>query len=77
MSTTRYIVIAPFCWGAGATEKEAVRNAKVNRVKIYEGKRGWRYILYATSDSKAYVDDMGSLVSLRGTTEEVKRVGKF
>ena len=78
VNTETFICIGPHCWGKGFTEVEAVRKAKKNRVRIYEGPLGWRYILLKTSDPDAYVDGMGSVTrSSDSTMEEVKRVGKF
>jgi hypothetical protein len=55
-----FICIGPHCWGMGKTAKEAIGNAKKNRVKIYEGKRGWCFILFDAHEDTT-VDDMGSL----------------
>jgi hypothetical protein len=56
----KFLCMGPMCWGAGKTPEEAVKNAKKNRVKIYEGKRGWCFILYLAQDD-AVIDDMGSI----------------
>lgn len=54
----KFCCIGPFCWGMGDTKELAIKNAKKNRVKIYEGKRGWRYVLYDIAVD-VIVDDMG------------------
>lgn len=56
----KFLCVGPHCWGSGATAEEAIKNAKSNRVKVYEGKAGWRYILFdAAADT--YVNQMGDL----------------
>jgi hypothetical protein len=60
----KFLCMGPYCWGTGKTAKEAVTNAKKNRIKIYEGKRGWWFILY-DADVDLTVDDMGYLCYIR------------
>lgn len=54
-----FICMGPHCWGRAQTPGEAIANAKKNRVKIYEGKGGWRFMLFAVRDD-VRVDDMGA-----------------
>lgn len=53
-----FLCIGPMCWGRGETVAKAVKNAKANRVRIYEKK--WCWILYDIA-SDVTVDDMGGL----------------
>lgn len=56
----KFIAMGPHCYGYGDSAAAAVKNAKKNRVKIYEGKRGWCFILF-DADHETHVDDMGSM----------------
>ena len=53
-----YLCVGPYCWGRGLTAAEAVKNAKANRARVYEGKRGWAFVLFDV-DSSTTVDGMG------------------
>lgn len=56
-----YLVMGPHCWGRGASVAEAHKKAQSNRVRIYEGAKGWRFILYNVPEG-AEIDGMGSIV---------------
>ena len=66
----KFLVVGPFCWGKGKTVAEAVKNAKSNRVRSYEGKEGWRFFVCDVIEN-AYVDDMGGI---RWTVEKGQNV---
>lgn len=55
----KFICIGPHCWGEGKSAKEAVANARKSRVKIYEGKRGWCFMLFDCA-ANVEVDGMGA-----------------
>ena len=55
----RFLCMGPFCYGYGQTAKEAIQNAGKNRVRIYEGKAGWRFLLFVARKD-VVVDDMGA-----------------
>lgn len=57
----RYIVVGPHCWGRAVTFVEALKNAKSNRVRSYEGKAGWRFMVFV-ADGSVRIDDMGGFV---------------
>lgn len=69
-----YLCIGPHCWGRAKTPELAVKHAKSNRVRIYEGKQGWRFILFDARPGVT-VDDMGSLcwIPEEGETEKPYR----
>lgn len=56
----KFMVIGPHCWGCGLSPAEAEREAKKNRVRIYEGKGGWRFVLLDVP-ADAFVDGMGGI----------------
>ena len=69
-----YLCMGPMCWGADPDATKAIANAKKNRVKIYEGPRGWRYILFDVP-AETTVDEMGFLCyELGKSIREVVRV---
>jgi hypothetical protein len=78
----QYLVMGPCCWGKGATEKEALANARKARVRYAEGSLGWRYIVFDVHPSVT-VDEMGSLCYIPAELDgevpyrEVRRVGRF
>jgi hypothetical protein len=76
-----FMCIGPCCWGKGSTPTEAVRNAKKNRVRSYEGKAGWAWILMDVQ-SDATVDGMGCIVytplpDCRGDVSQHRHVARF
>jgi hypothetical protein len=56
----KVLCMAPYCWGKADSAEQAIANAKKNRVKIYEGKAGWRFILFVVRED-VWVDDMGAM----------------
>ncbi len=72
MNVAQHICIGPNCWGRDADAQVAVRNARKNHSPSLTGP--FRYILYATDDPDAGVNDMGDIVYRKGfTVEEVRR----
>src|SRR5260221_10929579 len=66
-----YLCVGPFCWGRAKTPGAALKNAQANRVKIYEGKGGWRWIMFDAAPDD-HVDGMG-LISYKGTPADAPR----
>lgn len=68
----KFIVIGPFCWGQGASLKEAKRNAK--REMSPYAKQSPKFFGYQVPD-EAYVNgDTGGIVVPKGT--EVVKLGE-
>jgi len=72
-----YLCIGPHCWGKAAEPGKAIANAKKNRVKIYEGARGWGFVLL-DAQADAYVDDMGGICYLpKEGVEPYREVARY
>jgi hypothetical protein len=73
----RYLCVGPHCWGKGKTAEEAVKNAKKERVRMYEGAKGWRWILFDI-DHETRVDELGGFTYIpKEGVEPYVRIAAF
>lgn len=66
-----YFAIGKNAWGKGATAKDAIREMRKHLSSADKN----RYIVYATTDPNAYVNQVFGTLYSAGTVREVERKG--